>query len=147
MSISKGWTRAETELVLEELAASIETSEPAELAADFRDSGDDLSVIENRMKTAAIKGIKAFKQQGLHHARERYQQSSLRIGRQLRSLSGSSDDRRRRLFSALQAHPGIEASLTIQHRDFGEMTEDDINSALEEMEILGVLGEPDDDAS
>lgn len=147
MSVTKGWSREETERVLEQLAASIEAAEPAEIAADLKEGGLDLSEVETRMRAAALSGIKAFKQKGLHRARKRYVESSVQIERRTRGLRGSTADRRRRFFSALEANPGIRSSLTVQHRDFSEMTEEDIDSALEEMEILGVLGEPDDDAS
>ncbi len=146
MSVTKGWSRKETERILEELAASIESAEPTEIAADLKDGGFDLSEVESRMRAAALSGIKVFKQKGLHRARERYQESSARIERRARGLTGSSADRRRRFFHALETNPGIRSSLTVQHRDLNEMTEEDIDSALEEMEILGVLGEPDDDA-
>jgi GrpB-like predicted nucleotidyltransferase (UPF0157 family) len=147
MSFSKAWTREETERVLEELGSLIEAAEPAEVAADLKEGGHDLSEVEARMKTAALAGIKSFKQKGLHRARERYQESSSRIERRTQRLTGSSADRRRRFFDVLETNPGLRSSLTVQHRDFNEMTEDDIDSALEEMEILGVLGEWDDDAS
>ncbi len=147
MSVIKGWSREETERILEELAVSIEAAEPAEIAADLKDGGVDLIEIESRMKAAALSGIKTFKQKGLHRARERYQESSARIERQARGLTESSADRRRRFFQVLETNPEIRSSLTVQHRDLTEMTEDDIDSALEEMEILGVLGEPDDNVS
>jgi hypothetical protein len=147
MSVNSGWTRGETERVLEELAASLEAAEPAEIAVELKESGHDLSEVEARMKAAALAGIKSFKQKGLHRARERYQESSSRIEQRSQKLVGSSVDRRRRFFSVLEANPSLRSSLTVQHRDFNEMTEDDIDSALEEMEILGVLGEWDDNAS
>lgn len=148
MSVTKGWSREETERVLEELAASIEATEPVEIAADLKAGGFDLSEVESRMRASALSGIKAFKQKGLHRARARYQESTTRIERRTRGLTGSTEDRRWRFIHALEANPGIRSSLTVQHRDFNEMTEQDIDSALEEMEILGVLGERDvDDAS
>lgn len=147
MSVNKGWRQEESARVLNELAATIEAAEPAELATALQEGGHDLGEIESRMKTAALAGIKQFKQQGLHRARERYRESSARIERQSRGLKGSSADRRRRLFNALEANPDLRSSLTVQHRNFNEMTEEDIDSALEEMEILGVLGDVDDTAS
>ncbi len=147
MSADKGWTREESARVLEELADLIEATEPAELSQDLREDGHDLSEVERRMKAAAFAGIKNFKQQGLHRARERYRESSGRIEQQSRELKGSTADRRRRLFNALEANPGLRSSLTVQHRDFDEMTKEDIDSALEEMEILGVLEGSNDDAS
>ncbi len=146
MSADKGWTQEESARVLEELADLIEATEPAELAKELREGGHDLLEVEGRMKAAALAGIKNFKQQGLHRARERYRESSVRIERQARTLKGSTADRRRRLFNALEANPGLRSSLTVQHRDFNEMTEEDVDSALEEIEILGVLEDVDDDA-
>jgi GrpB-like predicted nucleotidyltransferase (UPF0157 family) len=147
MSANKHWTREETEQILDQLADSIETGEPTEIAADLKDSGHDLNDVASRMKAAALAGVKQFRQQRLHRARQRYQKSSSRIERRNRHFGGSSEERRLRFFSVLEARPELKSALTMQHRDLNELTETDIDTALDELEILGALEDLDDSHS
>lgn len=144
MSANKRWTRDETERVLDQLADAIETGDPIEIAADLKDSGHDLSEVAAQMKSAALAGVKAFRQQRLHRARERYQESSAKIERRTRQFGVSPGERRQRFFSILESKPSLRSALTMQHRDLNELTDTDIDSALEELEILGALEELDD---
>ncbi|HKF48018.1 MAG TPA: hypothetical protein VKB38_11725 [Terracidiphilus sp.] len=147
MTSNKRWTREEAERVLDHLADSIETGNPAEIAADLTDSGHDLSDIASRMKAAALAGVKEFQQQRLHRARQRYQESSSRIERRIKRFSGSREERRSMFFSVVNARPELRSALTMQHRDLNELTDTDIDSALDELEILGALEVLDDSAS
>jgi hypothetical protein len=143
MSAKKHWAREEADRVLDHIADSIETGDAAEIAADLKDSGHDLNEVASRMKAAALAGVKEYRQQRLHHARQRYQESSLRIERRTRSFGGSREERRQRFFSVIEARPELKSALTMQHRDLNELTDTDIDSALDELEILGALEDPD----
>lgn len=147
MSANKRWTREEAERFLDHLADSIEAGDAAEIAADLKDSGHDLNDVASRMKAAALAGVKGFRQQRLHRARQRYQESSSRIERRTGRLGGSREERRQRFFSVLEARPELKSALTMQHRDLNELTDTDIDSALEELEILGALEDLDDSHS
>jgi len=147
MSAKKHWTREDAERVLDHLADSIETGAAAEIAADLKDSGHDLNDVASRMKAAALAGVKEYRQQRLHHARQRYQESSLKIERRTRRIGGSREERRQRFFSVIEAKPELKSALTMQHRDLNELTDTDIDSALEELEILGALEDLDDSDS
>jgi len=144
MSVNKRPTREEAERVLDHLADSIETGNAAEIAADLKDSGHDLNDVASQLKAAALAGVKGFRQQRLHRARQRYQESSSRIERRTRHFGDSSEERRLRFFSVLEARPELKSALTMQHRDLNELTDTDIDSALEELEVLGALEDLDD---
>jgi hypothetical protein len=147
MSANKRWTRDEAERVLNQLADSIEIGDPAEFAADLKDSGNDLNDVAAQMKSAALVSVKAFRQQRLQRARERYQESSAKIDKRNRQFAGSAEERRRRFLSVLESKPTLRSALTMQHRDLNELTDTDIESALDELEILGALEELDDSNS
>ena len=144
MSAKKHWAREEAERALDHLADSIETGDAAEIAADLKDSGHDLNDVASRMKAAALSGVKEYRQQRLHHARQRYQESSLKIEGRTRCLGGSREERRKRFFSVIETRPELKSALTMQHRDLNELTDTDIDSALDELEILGALEDLDD---
>ena len=147
MSANKRSTREEAERVLDQLSDSIETGDPAEIAEDMKASGHDLNDVAAKMKNAALDGVKAFRQQRLHRARSRYQDSSTKIARRASQLGDSPEQRRLRFFSVLESKPDLRSALTIQHRDLNELTDSDIESALDDLDVLGALEELDDTSS
>jgi hypothetical protein len=147
MSIDKRWTREEIERAFDHLAESIEAESASEIVSELKESGHDVNDVAARMKAAALAGVKAFRQQRLHHARERYVESSSRIEGRARSVVGSREERRNRFFAVLNARPEFQAQYTMQHRDLNALTDADIESALEELEILGALEDVDDTRS
>lgn len=147
MSTDKSWTREEAERVLDHLAESIEAGSASEIAAELKESGQNPNDIAAKMKSAALAGIKAFKQQRLHRARQRYEESSSMIESRLKDSGGSREERRKRFFLVLEAKPELRSRLTMQHRDLSAFTDSDIDSALEEWEMLGALREIDDNHS
>lgn len=144
MSADKRWKSEEAERVLDHVADSIETESASEIAADLKDSGHDLNEVASSMKAAALAGIKEFRQQRLHRARLRFEESSSMIERRAKNSGSSREERRRRFFSVLEAKPELKSGLTMQHRDLHEQTDSYIDSALEELEILGALEDMDD---
>lgn len=147
MSANKRWTPEEAERVLDQLANAIEAGSAADIAAEMKGGGYDLNDVAGRTKAAALAGIKQFRQQRLHQARQQYQESSARIERHTRRLGWSPDERRQRFQFMLAAKPEFRAALTMQYRDLSNLTDSDIESALEELEILGALEETDDAGS
>ncbi|HCT60929.1 MULTISPECIES: hypothetical protein [Acidobacterium] len=143
MSAKKRWTVGEAERVLDHLADSIETGDATEVAADLKDSGHDMNDIASRMRAAALSGVSSFRKQALHRARQRYQESSAKLERRAGHSGGSPEERRQRFFSAIESRPELKSALTMQHRDLNELTETDIDSALEELEMLGALEDLD----
>jgi GrpB-like predicted nucleotidyltransferase (UPF0157 family) len=147
MSADKRWTREEAKRVFDHLADSIETGSASEIAAELKESGHDVNDIVAKMKAAALAGVKGFRQQRLHRARKRYEESSSKIERNSKAVGGSREERRRRFFRVLDEKPELRARYTMQHRDLNALTDTDIDSALEELEILGALGDGDDSHS
>lgn len=147
MSADKHWTREEAERVFDHLADSIETKSASEIAAELKESGHDVNDIAAKMKAAALAGVKGFRQQRLHHARQRYEESSSKIERRSKVVGCSREERRRRFFRVLDEKPELRSRYTMQHRDLNALADTDIDSALEELEILGALEDVDDSHS
>lgn len=147
MSADKRWKREEAERVSDHLADSIETESASEIAAELKDSGHDIHDIAAKMKAAALAGVKGFRQQRLHRARQRYEESSSKIERRAKAVGGSREERRQRFFQVLDEKPELRSRYTMQHRDLNALTGTDIDSALEELEMLGALEDSDDSHS
>jgi hypothetical protein len=139
MSAKKPWTSQQAEHVLDQIAASIETASPSEIEEDLKSSGEDLDAVAASMKGAVLAGIKQFQQRKLHQARQRYQESSRKLESRERRVASSADARRVQFFSLLRSNPGVESALTVQHRDLNILTDQDIESALEELDALGAI--------
>src|ERR1700761_5075669 len=107
MSIDKRWTREEAERAFDHLADSIEAESASEIASELKESGHDLADVAAKMKASALAGVKAFRQQRLHRARERYVESSSKIEGRAKRVSGSPDERRKRFFAVLNAKPEL----------------------------------------
>lgn len=147
MSADKRWKRDEAERVSDHLADSIETESASEIVAELKDSGHDINDIAAKMKAAALAGVKGFRQLRLHRARQRYEESSSKIERHAKTAEGSREERRRRFFRVLDEKPQLRSRYTMQHRDLNALTDTDIDSALEELEMLGALEDSDDSRS
>ncbi len=90
------------------------------------------------VKSSLLAGIKRFEQRKLQAAREAYK---TRTGAQRKqfALPSTPEGRREQLLAILASKPQMQAMLTVQHRDFESLTDDDIQSALEELSELGVF--------
>jgi len=139
MSANKPWNSEQAENLLNQLADSIEAATPSEIEQDILSSEESLDAIANDMKSAAFAGIKKFQQRRLHHARQRYQVSSRQLDLRQQRVALTPDARRVQFFSLLKANPGVQSGLTIQHRDLNALTDEDIESALEELDALGAI--------
>ncbi len=147
MSVDKRWTREEAERAFDHLADSIEGESASEIASELKESGHDLNDVAAKMKASALAGVKAFRQQRLHRARQRYEESSSKIERHTKEGGQSREERRRKFYSILDAKPELRSRYTMQHRDLNAITDADIESALEELEMLGALEVEDDGKS
>lgn len=141
MSIKKPWSVQQAEHFLDEIASSIETSSSTEIEQDALASGKDLNVLATATRDALIQGTKQFSQRRLHRARQKYVEDVNRIEARKRRIASSADSRRRQFDAVLKAKPELRSTLTIQHRDLSSLTDADIESALDELDALGVLEE------
>jgi FMN phosphatase YigB (HAD superfamily) len=139
MSVKKQWTIEQAENFLDQISDSIGAASPGEIEEDVLSSGEDVEALAAQTRAALLAGVKKFQQQKLHHARQRYKESSQRIESRERRIAPSVEARRFQFFDLLKANPGIQSALTMQHRDLGSLTDGDIESALEELDALGAI--------
>jgi hypothetical protein len=139
MSVKKQRTVEQAEHVFGQIADSIEAASPEEIEEDVLSSGEDAEALAAQTKTALLAGVKKFQQRRLHHARQRYEESSQRIESRTRRIALNAEARRSQFFALLKTNPSIQSALTIQHRDLSSLTDGDIESALEELDALGAL--------
>jgi hypothetical protein len=125
--------------ILDGLADSIADEVPAELLDEARAAGRNSETVARDVRSVLQAALKRFEQRKLDAAREAYRQhAEARSGRDER-IALSPEERKRQLSAILQSNPEIGAVLTTQHREFETLSDEDVESALEDLAELGFL--------
>jgi hypothetical protein len=131
--------------ILEGMLDSIEAASPEEIAQELSANGKDLNAIGAEVKESLLAAVKRFEQRKLIAARTAYK---AKIGmRSKYLLPPTANAQREKLLAILGAKPQMAAMLTVQHRNFENLSDEDIKSALEELAELGVFEDQQGDES
>jgi hypothetical protein len=144
MSSKKPNARREVEHILDRLAESIEATSPEELVQEAKDAGVDTKKIAEETKETLLAALKRLEQQPLHRARQRYRSNLADIQSRNQRIANTPTSRREQFFTLLSRNPTLGKRLTIQHRELEDLNDEDITSALEELDILGALDDDSD---
>jgi len=137
--------RAELDGIFEGLLDSIEHAPPEEVAEDARVAGRDIASMAADAKRAALEGLKRFEQKKLNKARQICKCGAARNLSQ--TLPMSPEDRRNMFHTILASNQELSECLTLQHRNFHSMSDDDILVMLEELCELGFFEDKHRNAS
>ena len=121
------------------LADNVENLSDEELLAEIREEGRDPDAIAKETRLLVQNTIKRFKQRALVAAREQHERNEARLAAVKLQLPTSQTDRRRLLDTAIARHQQAGRMLIAQYRDFKEMTDEDVESWLEQFGALGLL--------
>jgi len=114
----------------------------AELCADLRAKGINPDAYADEARQALLAGLKAHRQQALIKAR-RAHKDSVAVYEQRKIHLPSTPAKRRAAFDrALQHDPSLR-QLTMQHREFTELTDEDIQSYLRQLHELNAITDDD----
>ncbi len=139
MSDNRRDYRRELEGILDGLAESIESATPEELLEDARLGGEDPGAIARHVQETLLNAVKKFEQKKLEAARQAYQLNANNSAPKNYCLPDAPHERRQRLFAIFQSRPRLGEVLTIQHRSFDDLSDEDVQTALEELAELGFL--------
>jgi hypothetical protein len=120
------------------LSDSLVNATDDEVLEEARLAGLDPSAEAARVKALMLVTVKAYQQRALREARRAYE---LQAQQPTRTQGiPTTPAKRRDLFSfVLSRQPQYAEIFTAQHRDFTDLTDDDIESYLEDLAELGVL--------
>ena len=124
------------------LAEGVLSSSDDELAQDIRLSGEDPDAVSEETRSLLLKTLKEFRQRPLAEAKSEHQRAVERLTSARPKLPDDSRERRDLLVGILTNQPSAQGVLTAQWRDFEEMTDDDVETALIELIHLGFI-DPD----
>ena len=131
--------RRELEGILDGLAESIEAATPEEIVADAQAAGENPDAIANTVRKTLLDAVKIFEQRKLEAARQAYRMHATSGEPRRFCLPDTTHQRRQLLSSVFQNKPRLGEVLTIQHRSFDDLSDEDVQSALEELAELGLL--------
>ncbi len=134
-------TKKKNDAVFDMLTQSVAELSDEEVEAEYREDGEELSVIASRVRGILSAAVVE------HQSRERERLRAERSSRldELASfrnrLPASPEKRRQWLRGTLQQHPERATEVTAQFRNLNEMTDDDVASALQQLAFLGLMDE------
>ena len=139
MSAKQRDYRKELEGILDGLAESIEAATHEEILEDAQAAGENPEVVADNIKRTLLRAVKRFEQKKLEAARQAYQLHATNSAPKKYCLPDTPHERRRWLFAVFQSKPRLGEVLTIQHRSFEDLSDEDVQTALEELAELGFL--------
>ena len=138
--MSADMNETELEMLLAELAKSFEEASPGELLAEAKAAGRDTERIADHVKGTLLDAVRSFEQRKLHAARLTCRTRSSEAKRRRIVLPATTGERRGLLFRASQNNPQVQ-QITARFRELKEISDDDVESALEDLMELGAFDE------
>ena len=130
------------EAMFDALAESICNASDDELLEDLRQEGVDPEAEANRLKEMMLDTLKAFQQHGLVSAQEGYRRRVEQLEKKKYPIP-ESRQAQRTLFSFVLQQPQYAGLVTAQYRDLEDLSDEDIETCLEDLAELGILDEMD----
>ncbi len=134
--------KAELRALMDALAESVVEATDEEITSETREGGEDPAAAAEEVRSILRNAVKAYEQRHLRGAQEAYEKHVDAIRRRTFSLPAAPGSRRKLLTIVMTRKPDLRSALvTLQHRDFKEWTDADIQNCLEQLGALGVLDE------
>ena len=115
-----------------------------EILEELHMEGIDIRAESARMKAMMLGTIKAFRQRALQTARASYERQIQQMEKRQYSIPKTPSERRK-LFTFFASQPQFAAFVTAQYRNLEDLTDNDIETYLEDLAELGVLEKLDPD--
>ena len=121
--------------ILDGVAEYIESAPAEEILEDARLENRDPGQIAAHVRGVLNGAVRAHQKQELARAREGYEREVAALNQQEIELPGDPAIRRSWLAAVFQQYP----TLTLQNRDFNELTNEDVETHLRNVAMLGLL--------
>lgn len=125
--------------ICDALAKSVLEMSDEEILAEAQDDGDDIATAAEEVRQVLRASLKAHKQRRLIEAHQQYEEKMLAMFQREYSLPVSPEDKRALFLGVLNTNPQVNSALTMQHRNFKELSDEDIESYLKQFVELGIL--------
>ena len=138
MSADENRSKMDLEALLGNLADAVGRASPEDFLAEAKAAGQDTEQIASDVKNTLLDAVRSFEQKKLHAARAAYRTRSTELKRKRIALPATADARRRMLLDAAGSNRRV-AQVTARFRDLKELSDEDVESALEDLIELGAF--------
>jgi len=127
----------------EEIAESIAEAPDAEIVEECKVEGGSVEQVADHMGDVLRSAWKGFQQKSLREAREKYQRTASALRTAAIRLPDTAAERRQLLAGVLSRPPEVGSAINMHFRDFDQMSDEDVETCLQQFAELGLL--PTDD--
>lgn len=131
--------KKELKAIKDALAESIINSTDEEILKEVQEDGLQPEAIAEQVCETLLISVKKYRKRNLLRAKEKYQNSVLKIQTEKNELPSTPEERRSLLDFIFNFKPQIHKMVTAQFRDFNELSNADVESLLNQLQKLGVL--------
>jgi hypothetical protein len=124
--------------LIDSLADSVLEASDDEIIEELRMSGGNPDAEAARLKAMMLATVKAFRQRALETARAAYSRQIEQMERKQYAIPNTPAERRK-LFSLFTQQPQFAQFVTAHYRDLENLTDNDIETYLEDLAELGIL--------
>ncbi len=136
--MSSDTNRSKLETMSANLAQGVENASPEDLLAEAKAEGRNTEQIASGVKNTLLNAVRSFEQRKLHAARAQCRTRSTEPRKRHIVLPATADERRNLLLDAATNNRRI-AQVTARFRDLKEISDEDVESALEDLIELGAF--------
>lgn len=113
-----------------------------EIRSDLAEQGGDAAGYAEEARRSAMDALASFRKKRLADARAEYERKRDELDQGGFILPDTPDERQKLLVSVLARHAQSKAILTLHHREFDQMTDEDVTTLLQQLGVLGLVDDP-----
>ena len=127
----------------EEIAESVAEAPDAEIVEECKAEGESVEQVADHMRDVLRSAWKGFQQKSLREARERYQRTTAALTATSIQLPATAAERRQLFTGVLARRPEVGKTIHMQFRDYSQMSDEDVETCLQQFAQLGLLSPSD----
>lgn len=136
--MSTDGNRTKLNTLFANLAQGVENASTEDIVAEAKAEGQDTEQMASSVRATLFDAVRSFEQRKLHAARHGYRKRSTEL-KSRRIVLPSTPTERLALLKRAAGNDERVAKVTARYRDFKDLTDEDVQSALEDLIELGAL--------
>ena len=130
---------AELAAVMNALAESVADASDDEILGELKAQGENAKTIAKETRELLLKTVVSYKQKRLLEALKQYETHVAVIQARSYDLPSSAAERRQLLSLVISHHAEMQSAMTMQHRQFSNLSDADVESCLKQCKELGLI--------
>jgi hypothetical protein len=127
----------------EEIAESLAEAPDADIVEECKAEGESVDQVADHVRDVLRSAWKGFQQRSLREAREKYARTAAALKSTAIRLPVTAAERRQLFTGVLSRRPEVGKTIHMQFRDFDQMSDEDIETCLQQFAQLGLLAADD----